>query len=431
MTPRAPRVLLSAYQCAPGQGSVSQIGWEWYSRLAQRVPVTLVTHCRNREAIEAAGGPLPGSAVEYIDTEWFAGRLYRFAKGLFPSSEHAVFLLSSLDYFVYDWAAVRQMRPRRSEWDLAHAVTPVSPSAFSLMSTLGLPFVRGPLNGGLRTPSTFPQFMKADSAWMYRLRGLADLPRAFASLLPKPTLVLSANAATDAALPRCERAVQQRMHEIAVDTEQYAASAWPQAPSKTNPLRILFVGRLIAAKALPLLTESLRRLGVELPFELTVAGDGPMRARWEQDAADLGTRVRFVGSLQQDAVASELRRAHVLCLPSVRESGGAVLLEAMSSARPVVAVNYGGPAGIVRDAFGKLVSSSGPEQAIPDLTETWRDMFANPEAWAKRGEAGRVEAVQRHSWDARVERMLECYERCLSSAANRVAGEFIREGMPA
>src|ERR1700753_3992966 len=101
-----PRVLLSAYQCAPGGGSVSQIGWEWYSRLSRRMPVTLVTHIRNRVYLEAAGAPLPGSEIIYIDTEWFAGPLYRLASRLFPKSQHSVFLIASLDFYVYDRAAL-------------------------------------------------------------------------------------------------------------------------------------------------------------------------------------------------------------------------------------------------------------------------------------------------------------------------------------
>src|SRR5579863_8566640 len=83
------RVLMSAYQCAPGMGSVSQIGWEWYSRMAVRVPLTLVTHIRNRPALEAAGAPLHNSEIVYIDTEWFAGPVYRVASRLFPKSQHA------------------------------------------------------------------------------------------------------------------------------------------------------------------------------------------------------------------------------------------------------------------------------------------------------------------------------------------------------
>ena len=54
-------ILLVAYQCGPGMGSVSQIGWEWYTRLCESHDVTLVTHPRNRPALAAAGAPLAGS----------------------------------------------------------------------------------------------------------------------------------------------------------------------------------------------------------------------------------------------------------------------------------------------------------------------------------------------------------------------------------
>ena len=106
----APRVLLSAYQCGPGMGSVSQIGWEWYSRLSRRLPVTLVTHERNRATLTTAGVPFAGSEVHYIDTEWFAVPLYRNARRVFRKSEHSVFLVSSLDYFVYDREALERLR---------------------------------------------------------------------------------------------------------------------------------------------------------------------------------------------------------------------------------------------------------------------------------------------------------------------------------
>ena len=158
------RVLLSAYQCAPGAGSVSQIGWEWYSRLAREAKVTLVTHIRNRPALESAGAPFANTEIIYIDTEWFAGKLYSLARRIFPRSEHSVFLLSSLDFFVYDRQVLRTVRHRHAEWDVAHVVTPVSPSAFTVLTKLPIPVVRGPLNGGLQTPAGFPEFMRADIA---------------------------------------------------------------------------------------------------------------------------------------------------------------------------------------------------------------------------------------------------------------------------
>ena len=77
-------VLLVAYQCGPGMGSVSQIGWQWFTGMAARREVCLVTHERNRAAIEAAPDRPAGARVIYIDTEWFAGPPQA---GLVPSGD--------------------------------------------------------------------------------------------------------------------------------------------------------------------------------------------------------------------------------------------------------------------------------------------------------------------------------------------------------
>ena len=97
------RVLLSAYQCGVGMGSVSQIGWEWYQRLSKLCQVTLLTHVRNRTSLESIGISAEDSNIIFIDTEWFAGPLYRFASRCFPRSEHPKFLIASLDFYVYDY----------------------------------------------------------------------------------------------------------------------------------------------------------------------------------------------------------------------------------------------------------------------------------------------------------------------------------------
>jgi glycosyltransferase involved in cell wall biosynthesis len=416
-----PRILLSAYQCAPGQGSVSQIGWEWYSRLARQASVTLVTHIRNRAALEQAGAPLPGTEIIYIDTEWFAGKLYRAARMVFPKSEHAVFLLSSLDYFVYDRTALRQLRERAKEWDVVHVVTPVSPSAFTVLTNLGLPTVRGPLNGGLQSPRNFPEFMKADSAWIYSLRELGRPLRALFARGKTPDVVLAANEATETQLTPEERRRTLRMHEIAVDPDLYRATAWPAPPSEQNPLKVLFIGRLIPAKALPLLLEALRRLGRYYPAELTVIGDGPMRQSWQSAAHDLGASVRFLGACSQAQVVEHLGESHLLCLPSVRESGGAVLMEAMSAGRPVLAVDYGGPAGLVDERIGHLVSAQSPSAVVDGLTQALRDVFHNPDVWKQRASSGYWHALGTHTWNRRIQDGLSIYDQILASRQTRRA----------
>jgi len=417
---KTPRILLSAYQCAPGRGSVSQIGWEWYSRMAKRARVTLVTHVRNREALEAAGAPLPDSEVIYIDTEWFAGPLYRLAKRIFPKSEHSVFLLSSLDYYVYDRQALKQLVPRRNDWDLVHVVTPVSPAAFTVLTRLGLPVVRGPLNGGLRTPPNFEQFMRADSPWLYPLRGVA-LPLRRLAGGGIPDVTLTANAATESALTEHERRRAVCMPEIAVEPSFYRATEWPEPPGASNPLKVLFVGRLVPFKALPLLFRAAQRAQTSGAIEITVVGDGPMREDWTQAAASLGVSARFLGAQPAEVVSNEMSCCHVLCLHSIRESGGAVLLEAMSAARPVLAVNYGGPKELVNDDVGRLVPSEGPSAIIDGLASALQNIMREPGEWRRRGVNGRIHASRHHAWDKRIQDGLRIYSGLINENSLKAA----------
>ena len=416
----APRVLMSAYQCGPGMGSVSQIGWEWYSRMARRLPVTLLTHVRNRSALEAGGAPLLGSDVIYIDTEWFAGPLYRFATRLFPKSQHAVFMLSSLDFYVFDRSALRQVKGRlavapQSRWDLIHSPTPVSPVAASVLHRCGLPTVLGPLNGGLKSPTTFPEFMQQDASWLYPLRNAGRLMDWLSGATRHAKLILVATRATRDWYPVRFRAKCVAMLENAVNLELFTPKPWPGSPSADHPLHILFVGRLVPFKAIPLLLRAMQALQGRVATHLTIVGDGPMREAWAAEAGTLGLAdaITFAGQQPLSAVNEFMERAHVFCLPSVRESGGAVLLEAMACARPVIAVDYGGPSEIVDDAVGRKVSASGSAEAIAGLVDALADLAVHPDAWRKRGEVGRARVEGRYSWEAKIDAALDLYRGML------------------
>jgi len=125
--------------------------------------------------------------------------------------------------------------------------------------------------------------------------------------------------------------------------------------------------------------------------------------------------VTFCGPLPVVEVAAQMRAAHVFCLPSVRESGGAVLLEAMAAARPVIAIAYGGPAEVVDDSVGRAIPPDGPEAVIEALTQSVRDVFAEPDAWRQRGEEGRRRAEQRYAWDTKIEQALRLYHHILDN----------------
>ena len=418
----ARRILLVAYQCGPGTGSVSQIGWEWYTRLCLKHEVTLVTHVRNRAALTAAGAPAAGSEIVYVDTEWFAGPLYRLAKRLFPYSEHSVFLVSSLDYFVFDWSAFRQLREQLKGgplWEVIHRVTPVTLAAPTWLGRLGLPMVLGPLNSGLKDPRGFGRIMRSESTWLVRLREFSHLFDYLIGSSRRAARILTATRATLAGVPARYRGRCRSMIENGVELARFVPTPWPHAPAPDRPLKILFVGRLIPVKALDLLLDAVARLSAEgAALQLTVAGDGPMRSEWEKRTAALGlqAQVRFMGNLPPAEVSSQMQRCHVFCLPSVRESGGAVLLEAMASARPVIAMDFGGPGELVDREVGALVDLDTPAQSSADIAALLRDVMAQPEDWRRRGLAGRRRVESLYSWSAKVD------------SADAIYSEILQEG---
>lgn len=418
-----PSVLLSAYQCGPGMGSVSQIGWEWYSRLSARARVTLVTHVRNRPALERAGAPLPNSDVVFIDTEWFAGPLFRAASLMFPRSQHAVFLISSLDFYVYDAKALRTLRKMAVSWDICHAVTPVSPLAATRLYRLGPPLITGPWNGGLASPKAFPEVMRADSAWVYRIRGLGKLADRWTGCTRNVRLILSATRSTDEGIPSVSRTKIRRMIENGVDLSVFRTAFPDAAPSGRVVLRVLFVGRLIPAKGVSFLLQAIARVRSDVSLHLTIVGDGPARTAIEKEIAalDLSAIVTLTGNLPLAGVSAQMRDSDLFCLPSVRESGGAVLIEAMACGLPVVAVNYGGPAELVDDEVGRLLPADGASLLVGALAETLRDAARNPAQWRARGQAGSRRAVEKYGWDAKIGEALEVYRQIADAGEGSVA----------
>ena len=412
------RVLLSAYQCGAGMGSVSQIGWEWYSRLSQRCQVTLLTHTRNRATLEAAG--VNPANVIYIETEWFAGPLYRFATRCFPHSEHPRFLISSLDFFVYDWMAIRhcqQLMKSGQTWDIVHAVTPVSPLAATRLHQLKLPVILGPWNGALTSPTTFPEIMKAESKWLYPVRNFGRVIDAVVGSTRHAALIFTATRATLAGIAPRYHSKCQPLIENGVDLSLFTATPWPDAPSDHQPLRIVFVGRLLPVKGVGMLLEAVKALS--FPVQLTIVGEGSERAALEQQTTALGLTalVTFTGNLPLAEVAHAIAEGHVFCLPAVRESGGAVLLEAMAVERPVIAIDFGGPAEIVDESVGIKLPATGKTDVINGLIAAFTELRANPDAWRTRGLAGRKRVAEQFSWDAKIATAIRYYQQLLGRSA--------------
>jgi glycosyltransferase involved in cell wall biosynthesis len=107
---------------------------------------------------------------------------------------------------------------------------------------------------------------------------------------------------------------------------------------------------------------------------LRLIGGGPLREQLEALAKDLGlgTAVSFLGPLSADEVRREMQTAQLLALPSLYETFGVVLIEAMACGLPILATRCGGPDDIVDEHSGWLVAPGDDAALAGGLEEAYR-----------------------------------------------------------
>ncbi|MCC6904780.1 MAG: glycosyltransferase family 4 protein [Anaerolineae bacterium] len=136
-----------------------------------------------------------------------------------------------------------------------------------------------------------------------------------------------------------------------------------------QPLRVLFVGNLIERKGLHILIEALSRLPAGTA-DLTIVGnqasDRAYTARIHALIARYGleSTVRLAGTLSDSELAGEMRRSHVLAVPSSYEGFGIVYLEGMGFGLPGIASTAGAAGEIIADGTTGFLAAPGDVSAL-------------------------------------------------------------------
>jgi len=194
-----------------------------------------------------------------------------------------------------------------------------------------------------------------------------------------------------------------------VDTDLFAPGPRLAEAGADRPLEIVCVGTLHEVKGQAHLVEACRRLAAAgTSFRCRVIGDGPDREMLAEriSAAGLDGRVELLGARTRPEIAAQLRRSDVLVAPSVPTSDGrregipVVLMEAMSSALPVVASRLSGIPELVEDEVTGLLAPPGDPAALAAALTRLHD---DPELRRRLGTAGRERVLRefdlRHSAD--------------------------------
>ena len=183
------------------------------------------------------------------------------------------------------------------------------------------------------------------------------------------------------------------------------------AGEHAGELRVLFIGQAVERKGLPVLLRAFEALREHVPATLTLVGAGP------EEVAPLlldDRGVHALGKVSEEEKAAQLRRADVLCAPSLGgESFGMVLTEAFAAGTPVVASDIAGYRDVVRDGCDGLLTPRGDARA---LAEALRVLALDPARRARMAAAAR-ERAERFAWPHVAAEVLEVYEQALAHRA--------------
>lgn len=369
------RVLVIAEAANPDMVSVPLVGWSHARALADVVEAHLVTQVRNRDAITAAGWT-EGQQFTAIDTERVIARMRRVAKKLRGGPNKGWTLITAtqtLAYYAFErkvWKTFGKAI-RAGEYDVVHRITPLSPTATSTLAKrcakAGVPFVLGPLNGGVPWPKGFDSARRKEREWLSYVRGAYKLLPGYRATRKYSAAILAASRDTRAQLPPAVLDKTVFLPENGIDPERFAA---PRTRVTRPPIRLISIGRLVPYKGADILLEAVAPLVRAGRVTVDLLGDGPLRPKLEAiiEREGLADGVTLHGWVEHTQVQQTLVEADVMVLPSIREFGGGVVLEAMAMGVVPVVADYGGPAELVTDDTGIRV----PMGTRAELVERFR-----------------------------------------------------------
>lgn len=389
------KVLLVAPTCDGEDVGEAWVAFQWASRLAERHDLTVLTYYKRDRT------PLSQQLPDVRVVEWreppVVGRHERLNSMLKPGY---------LPFYVRARRWIRRARAAGETFDVAHQPVPVAMRYPSPLAGLGIPYVIGPVGGGLEDPPGFDR--STDTApWFVRLRAVDSLRLRHDRWLRRTY--------SDAA---CVWGIAPYVRDLLADVplqrfetmSETGLATLPAAPQRTvrpssEPFRLLYVGRLVRTKGARYAVEALARPEAQ-QCTLDVVGDGPDRAHCEEVARTHGVtdRVTFHGALPRAEVDAHYLAADAFVFPSYREPGGNVTFEAMGFALPLIVCDRGGPGATVDPSGAVMIQVSTEDRLVDDVAHAMALLAGDRERALAMGSASRACVERTGLWEHRIDR---------------------------
>ncbi len=409
------KILMLAFECNPDWYSLPAVAYNYIKVLAQHVDeLVVVTQIQNKENIEKYGS-IQGVEFVFLDVEGVVGPFESAASFLMGGHKKNIGwtiyrALIYPAYLYFEWVAWKKFKSRlnNGDFDIVHRLTPMTPTLPSPIATWSpVPFILGPLNGGLPWPKQFINEQRREREWLSNFRNLYKFFPYQASTYKDTDVVLAAFEHTIADLPISCRDKIINFPEVGIDPHLFSYSE----RCIKEKLTILYVGRLVPYKMPEVVIQAFARSPVLQKHQLLMVGDGAERARLQSmiEEHSLESCVHLLGSVSHEKVSQIMNEADIFAFPSIRELGAGAVVEAMACGLACVVVDYGGCGGLINADRGIKIPMGNKEHLTEALRIELESLVQEPARVVSLGKAAYDHAMSHYSWSAKAKKNVEIY----------------------
>lgn len=404
------KILLSAYACEPDKGSEPGVGWNWAIEIAKRGhEVVIFTRSNNKEVIQSVE-----KFNEILQFEYYDLPIYLMSiKKLF--GVHLYYFLWQIGLFFKTKKYLQY-----NDVDIIHHITFVSIRKYSFLCFLGKPFYYGPLGGGETCPSYLLKNIGFKNYIIEKIRNGLNWSLKFNLLsniiFRKARIIFVTTDESRNYLNK--RHYNKTIVAPAIGIESFKKRVFKKKIT-AGEFKLLFAGQFIYWKGLQIAFDSLKELKkMDIPFKLTLIGEGPFKKNLQVLAANFGIdeNINWIDWLPRGELQKVYKSNDVFIFPSLHDSGGMVVLEAMQQGIPVVCFNLGGPKIFVDNSVGNKVVVTGVSyhQVVISLANELKKIYSESNILAEKS-IKRDDWISQFTWENAVDRVYRPIESDFNS----------------
>lgn len=400
------KVLYIAFECSPVRGSECAIGWNWPYYMRKYHDVTVLTRLEHKEEIQdyLRDNNINDMNFIYMDVpNWM--NIYR--------NTRRYWLLYYQIWQRYVRRKIKKLQEQQ-QFEIIHHITMNEFRTIESARNLHTNYIFGPTGGAQLTPEYLKSYTKGhekeEKIREYINRWIRH-SKNYQKQINASSYIFFANMETKEYLEPIIK--DKSICKIMLDTGLCSELLTEPEPKQVKKEFVfLWAGRLVYRKGINIVLDAMRLLPKNLNYQFLICGGGPELTKLQSMACEyeISDHVKFCGNIDYKKMKEMYQISDAFLFPSLRETSGTVVLEAMSNGVPVIGFNNGGIKTIMSEREGYYISGNSKSSVIDSLSQIMLHCINNPDEVQKKGRAAFEYVKNNLTWEIKTKEMNEFYK---------------------